>query len=74
MCFFVSSEILRVVDSLQLCAKHKVATPVDWKSGQECMIQPGVSSEECQKLFTSYRKVEVPSKKEYIRLTPQPQL
>ncbi|CAF0872594.1 unnamed protein product [Brachionus calyciflorus] len=67
-------EILRVVDSLLLCSKHKVATPVDWKPGQECMIQPGVKSEDVPQLFPQgHRVVEVPSQKSYIRLTPQPE-
>jgi len=66
-------EILRVVDSLQLCAKHKVATPVDWVPGGTCMIQPGVSEEEANKSFTKGHKVvELPSGKHYLRETPQP--
>ena len=71
--FLFISEILRVVDSLQLCAKYKVATPVDWKNGQECMIQPSVKQEEVEKLFPKGHKViEVPSHKNYLRMTPQP--
>ncbi|CAF0799408.1 unnamed protein product [Brachionus calyciflorus] len=67
-------EILRVVDSLQLCAKHKVATPVDWKNGQDVMIQPGVKDEEVSQLFPKGCKViEVPSHKNYLRMTSQPE-
>jgi 1-Cys peroxiredoxin 6 len=66
-------EIIRVIDSLQLTLKYKVATPVDWKVGDKCMIQPSVSEQEAQILFPKgYETVAVPSGKEYIRLTPQP--
>jgi hypothetical protein len=62
-----------VVDSLQLCAKHKVATPVDWKNGDDCMIQPGVKDDEIPRLFPKgHKTIEVPSQKSYIRMTPQP--
>ncbi|KAL5011525.1 hypothetical protein ScPMuIL_010076 [Solemya velum] len=44
-------EILRVVDSLQLTATHKVATPADWKPGDKCMVVPSVSAEEAKKMF-----------------------
>src|SRR5689334_9274719 len=44
-------EILRVIDSLQLTANHKVATPVNWKDGQDCIIVPSVSDEDAKKLF-----------------------
>jgi hypothetical protein len=71
--FHNKSEILRVIDSLQLCSKYKVATPVDWKNGDACMITPGVTEEECKTLFPKgYKVVNVPSEKAYIRLTPQP--
>jgi 1-Cys peroxiredoxin 6 len=67
------SEILRVVDSLQLCAKYKVATPVDWKQGEACMIQPSVKAEEIDNLFPKgYQVINVPSEKSYLRTTPQP--
>ncbi|XP_066158102.1 peroxiredoxin-6 [Euwallacea fornicatus] len=62
-------EILRVLDSLQLCDKHKVATPVDWKKGQEVMVQPSVSDEDCKKLFPAIRVECLPSRKQYIRKT-----
>ena len=62
-------EILRVVDSLQLTDKHKVATPVDWKRGGEVVIVPALQDEEeIKKRFPKgYRAV-----KPYLRLTPQP--
>src|SRR5678809_1355455 len=44
-------EILRVIDSLQLTANHKVATPVNWKDGQDCIIVPSLSDEDAKKLF-----------------------
>ena len=61
-------EILRVIDSLQLTADYKVATPVDWKHGEECIIVPAVSDADADRLFPKgYRKV-----KPYLRYTPQP--
>ena len=61
-------EILRVIDSLQLIAQFKVATPVNWKHGQDCIIVPAVSDADADKLFPKgYKKV-----KPYLRLTPQP--
>ena len=63
-------EILRVIDSLQLTADYKVATPVNWKYGDDCIIVPAVSDAEADKAFPKgYRKV-----KPYLRLTPQPNL
>lgn len=63
-------EILRVIDSLQLTAKYKVATPVNWKHGQDCIIVPAVPDAEADKLFPKgYKKL-----KPYLRLTPQPNL
>ena len=61
-------EILRVIDSLQLTAKHKVATPADWKDGQDCIVVTAVSDEDAARLFPrGVRKV-----KPYLRYTPQP--
>jgi alkyl hydroperoxide reductase subunit AhpC len=61
-------EVLRCMDSLQLTAEKKVATPVDWKKGGECVILPTVSDEEANKLFPAgFRQP-----KKYIRLTPDP--
>uniref|UniRef100_A0A914XDD2 1-Cys peroxiredoxin n=1 Tax=Plectus sambesii TaxID=2011161 RepID=A0A914XDD2_9BILA len=68
-------EIIRVIDSLQLTAVKKVATPADWKSGGDCMIVPTVSAEEAKQLFPDgFKTIAVPSGKEYIRLTKQPPL
>ncbi|CAI8025609.1 Peroxiredoxin-6, partial [Geodia barretti] len=66
------SEILRVLDSLQLTVNKKVATPADWTSGAECMVLPNVSEGDAKQLFPLHRTVEVPSGKSYIRITPQP--
>lgn len=61
-------EILRVIDSLQLTANHKVATPVNWKNGSDCIVLPSVSDQEADRLFPKgYVK-----KKPYLRYTPQP--
>ena len=60
-------EILRVLDSLQLTAKHSVATPADWKSGEDVIIVPAVSDEEAHKRFPGFV-----AKKPYLRVTPQP--
>lgn len=67
-------EIIRVIDSLQLTATRKVATPVDWKQGGSCMVVPGVKQEDAAGLFPKGVTVhEVPSGKVYIRTTPQPE-
>src|SRR6201988_1516478 len=60
-------EILRVVDSMQLTAKHKVATPVNWKQGDDVIITAAVSNEEAQQKFPGYKTV-----KPYLRTTSQP--
>jgi len=66
-------ELLRVIDSLQLTAEKLVATPVDWKAGGECMVLPTVKPEEVPEKFPKGVRVHpVPSKKEYLRFTPQP--
>src|SRR6187455_537399 len=63
-------EILRVIDSLQLTAKYKVATPVNWKHGEDCIIVPAVSDVEAKGLFPKgWKKL-----KPYLRVTPQPNL
>ncbi|KAI8738666.1 peroxiredoxin-6 [Biomphalaria glabrata] len=66
------NEILRVIDSLQLTATKKVATPVDWKSGDDCMVLPTIPKDEANKLFPKHQVVPLPSEKEYLRRTPQP--
>jgi alkyl hydroperoxide reductase subunit AhpC len=60
-------EILRTIDSLQLTSKHRVATPADWKQGEDVIIVPAVSDEDAQKRFPGYV-----AKKPYLRVTPQP--
>jgi alkyl hydroperoxide reductase subunit AhpC len=60
-------EILRVIDSLQLNAKHKVATPADWKQGEDVIITAAVTNEEAEKIFPGYQ-----THKPYLRTTPQP--
>ncbi len=61
-------EILRVIDSLQLTAKHKVATPVNWKSGDDCIIVPSVSNDDAKKMFPNGWD----EKKPYLRIVKQP--
>jgi peroxiredoxin len=63
-------ELLRVIDSLQLTAYHKVATPANWKQGDDCVIVPSVTNEEISALFPKGH-TEV---KPYLRLTPQPNI
>lgn len=66
-------EILRVLDSLQLTATKKVATPADWKQGDDCMVLPTVKPEDVPKLFPKGVTIkDVPSGKQYLRITPQP--
>jgi len=67
------TEILRVIDSLKLTAEKKVATPVNWKNGDKCMVLPSVKPDEAKAIFPEHTVAQVPSGKGYIRLTPQPQ-
>jgi alkyl hydroperoxide reductase subunit AhpC len=60
-------EVLRVIDSLQLTAEHKVSTPVNWKQGEDVIIAGSVSDEQAKELFGEW---EAP--KPYIRIVPQP--
>ncbi len=63
-------ELLRVIDSLQLTAYEKVATPANWQNGDDCVIVPSVSNEEIPELFPKgYKEI-----KPYLRITPQPNL
>ena len=61
-------EVLRVLDTLQLTAKHKVSTPVNWKNGEDVIISGSVSDEEARKQYPQGWK----SPKPYIRIVPQP--
>ncbi|MDB5025937.1 MAG: alkyl hydroperoxide reductase subunit C-like protein [Mucilaginibacter sp.] len=61
-------EILRVLDSMQLTAEHKVATPVNWKNGEDVIIVPAVSNEEAMKQYPEGFKIIKP----YLRIVPQP--
>jgi thioredoxin-dependent peroxiredoxin len=62
-------EIIRVLDSLQLTANFKVATPVNWRDGDDCIIPPSIPDAEADTLFAKkgYKKI-----KPYLRITPQP--
>ncbi|HET8763374.1 MAG TPA: peroxiredoxin, partial [Gemmatimonadales bacterium] len=59
--------ILRVLDSLQLTAKHSVSTPADWQPGQDVIIGGSISDEEAAKRFPGYE-----ARKPYLRVTKQP--
>ena len=61
-------EILRVIDSLQLTAKHRVATPANWKQGEDVIIAGSVSEDEAKKIYPNGWKAPRP----YIRIVPQP--
>ena len=63
-------ELLRVLDSLQLTSECQVATPADWKQGDDCIIVPSVSNEDAKKLFPKGFKEIKP----YLRTTPQPNI
>lgn len=60
-------EILRVVDSLQLTSNYKVATPVNWQQGDDCIVLPSLSDDDAKKLFHDFKKI-----KPYLRYTKQP--
>jgi alkyl hydroperoxide reductase subunit AhpC len=61
-------EVLRVVDSMQLSAKHSVSTPVNWKPGEDVIISGSVSDEDAKKKYPAGWKAPRP----YIRIVPQP--
>lgn len=63
-------EVLRVIDSLQLTAEYSVATPADWKEGEEVIVVPAVSTEDAIQKFPKGVRVVKP----YLRYTPQPNL
>ncbi|KAI9556220.1 hypothetical protein GHT06_018794 [Daphnia sinensis] len=67
-------EILRAIDSVQLTARYKVATPADWQHGTYCMVLPTVRDDELEALFPKgVEKHAMPSGKDYLRMTPCPQ-
>ncbi|XP_008781199.1 1-Cys peroxiredoxin [Phoenix dactylifera] len=63
-------EVVRVLESLQKAAKHKVATPANWKPGEPVVISPSVSNEEAKEMFPQgFETANLPSKKNYLRFT-----
>ena len=62
------NEILRVIDSLQLTANYSVATPADWKDGEDVVVSPSIATEDIPDRFPKGHKVVKP----YLRTTPQP--
>src|SRR5206468_8697932 len=60
-------EVIRVIDSLQLTANHKVSTPVNWQQGDDVIIAGSVSNDEAKEIFGEWE-----SPKPYIRIVPQP--
>ncbi len=62
-------EVIRVIDSLQMSAKHSVATPADWKQGDDVIISPSINTEDARKKFEK----GVTEIKPYLRYTPQPE-
>ena len=63
-------EVLRVVDSLQLTSDYQLATPVNWKKGEDCIVVPSIPTEDIQKKFPKgFREI-----KSYLRYTPQPDI
>ena len=60
-------EVLRVIDSLQLTAKHRVSTPVNWNQGEDVIIAGSVSNDEAEQIFGNWKEP-----KPYIRIVPQP--
>src|SRR4051794_3334186 len=60
-------EVLRVIDSLQLTAKHRVATPVSWKQGEDVIITSAVSNDEAKEIYGEWKQP-----KPYMRIVPQP--
>ncbi|PHQ58982.1 MAG: peroxidase [Maribacter sp.] len=61
-------ELLRVIDSLQLTAYHKVATPANWEQGQDVVVSPAITTEDARKMFSK----GVEEVKPYLRMTPDP--
>ena len=66
-------EVLRAIDSVQLTANHQLATPVDWKQGERCVVLPAVSTANAKQRFQNFEIISVPSGKEYLRKVDAPQ-
>ncbi|KAL2922280.1 1-Cys peroxiredoxin, partial [Bienertia sinuspersici] len=63
-------EVLRVLDSLQMASKHKVATPVNWKPNEKVVISPSVNNDQAKEMFPQgFETTDLPSKKGYLRFT-----
>lgn len=63
-------EVVRVLDALHKSAKHKVATPANWKPGDPVVISPSVSNEAAKQMFPQgYKSTHLPSNKDYLRFT-----
>lgn len=63
-------EVIRVLDSLQLAARHRIATPANWQKGEAVVISPSVSDSDAKKQFPQgWETVDLPSGKPYLRLT-----
>ena len=62
-------EVMRLLDSIQLTAKHSVATPVNWKDGDDCIILPAVSDDAAKEMFPGGWDAPRP----YLRIVPQPE-
>jgi thioredoxin-dependent peroxiredoxin len=60
-------EVLRVIDSLQMTANHKLATPANWERGKECVILPDIKDEDAEKMYPGFQKI-----RNYLRTTPDP--
>src|SRR5689334_21166045 len=60
-------EVLRVIDSLQLTAKHRVATPANWKQGEDVILTGAITEDEAKKLYPGYKQPNP-----YLRVAPQP--
>ena len=66
------TEIIRVIDSLQLASNHALATPANWEVGQEGMVMPSFTDEEAEERYGELRVVDVPSGKRYLRFANAP--
>jgi len=65
-------EVLRVITSLKMTADLKLATPVNWKAGERCIVAPPVPTEEAREKFQNFKIEELPSGKPYLRTVDCP--